>query len=84
MWTRWRPFWKAPYRDAIRINLHILHLIFRSALAKPQSQNPRRSSATPAVLLNRLSQIRPEYGRNFVQLISNRILKAARSLFTSD
>jgi hypothetical protein len=34
-----------------------LHLIFEPSLAAAQSQNPRRSPATPAVLFNRCIQI---------------------------
>jgi hypothetical protein len=49
--------------------MNILHLIFRPSLTAAQSQNPRRSPATPAVLFNRYSQIRPKSERNFVQLI---------------
>jgi hypothetical protein len=35
---------------------------FWTALAAPQSQNPRRSTATPAVLLNLRHQISPKSG----------------------
>ena len=49
--------------------MNILHLIFRPSLTAAQSQNPRRSPATPAVLFNRYSQILPKSERNFVQLI---------------
>ncbi len=42
-------------------NLAILHLIFRRFLADSQSHNPQRSVATPAVVLNRLNQISPEF-----------------------
>jgi len=38
-------------------------------LADPQSQNPQRSAATPAVLLNRFDQIQPKFERNIVQVI---------------
>jgi hypothetical protein len=51
------------------IYMNILHLIFRPSLPAAQSQNPRRSPVTPAVLFNRYSQIRPKSERNFVQLI---------------
>jgi hypothetical protein len=35
----------------------VLHLIFQPSLPPPQSQNPQRSPATPAVLLNLVQQI---------------------------
>jgi hypothetical protein len=44
-------------KEAIQNKLNIVHLIFRPSLAEPQSQNPQRSLATPAVLLNRFDQI---------------------------
>ncbi|MDD2468840.1 MAG: hypothetical protein PHI97_33130, partial [Desulfobulbus sp.] len=37
-------------KDLLTKNLHILHLIFGPSLATAQTQNPRRSAATPAVL----------------------------------
>jgi hypothetical protein len=40
-----------------------MHLIFRSSLPDPQSQNHRNSAAIPVVLLNRIRQIRPESER---------------------
>jgi hypothetical protein len=40
-----------------------MHLIFRSSLPDPQSQNPRNSPAILVVLLNRIRQIRPESER---------------------
>jgi len=37
--------------------MNILPLIFGPSLVVTQSQNPRRSAATPAVLLNHRNQI---------------------------
>jgi hypothetical protein len=56
--------------------LDVLHLIFRPSLTDPQSRNPQRSLATPAVSLNRLNQIWPKSERNSVQLIFARRLRA--------
>jgi hypothetical protein len=47
------------------------------SLTCPQSQNPRRSPATPAVLLNRPGQIRHKSGRD----LSERYLRANSSAF---
>ena len=41
----------------------VLHLIFRPSLPPLQSQNPQRSPAMPAVLLNQGQQIRPKSER---------------------
>jgi len=40
------------------------HPVFTPSLTGPQSQNPRRSLATPAVLLNQASQILHKSGRD--------------------
>ena len=56
--------------------MNILHLIFRPSLTAAQSQNPRRSPATPAVSFNRYSQIWPKSERYFVQLIIASLLNA--------
>ncbi|MBU4262940.1 MAG: hypothetical protein KKC76_13875, partial [Proteobacteria bacterium] len=47
----------------------------RPSLAAPQSQNPRRSTATPAVLLNRCNQILPKSGRDPGKLTFSESLK---------
>ncbi len=47
----------------------ILHLIFGPSLNAAQSQNPQRSPATPAVLLNRCIQTWPKSKRNISQVI---------------
>ncbi|MBU4264369.1 MAG: SOS response-associated peptidase [Proteobacteria bacterium] len=55
------PFWakdkKIGYKGLGKCQNTITHPVFRPSLAVPQSQNPRRSTATPAVLLNRRNQI---------------------------
>jgi hypothetical protein len=38
-------------------NFTFSHLIFRSSLAAPQSQNPRNSAAIPVFLLSRRTHI---------------------------
>jgi hypothetical protein len=43
------------------ITITFMHLIFRSSLPDPQSQNPRNSAAIPVVLLNQIRQIQPKY-----------------------
>jgi len=59
----------APVLRASATNKHpILHLIFGPALTGPQSPNPQRSPATPAVWLNQPSQIRPKSERNLEHL----------------
>jgi hypothetical protein len=45
------------------ITITFMHLIFRSSLPDPQSQNPRNSAAIPVVLLNQIRQIQPKYER---------------------
>jgi len=40
-----------------------MHLIFEPYFAAPQSSNPLRSPAAPAVCLNRTGKIRPESER---------------------
>ena len=45
------------------ITITFMHLIFRSSLPDPQSQNPRNSAAITAVLLNQIRQIRPKSER---------------------
>jgi hypothetical protein len=41
----------------------VLHHVFRPSLPFLQSQNPQRSPATPAVLLNQEQQIQPKSAR---------------------
>jgi hypothetical protein len=41
----------------------VLHHVFRPSLPFLQSQNPQRSPATPAVLLNQERQIQPKSAR---------------------
>jgi hypothetical protein len=55
--------------------MNFLHLIFGPSLAAAQSQNPRCSVATPAVLLNRRNQIHPKSERNIVHVILEQALK---------
>ena len=50
-------------RDCHEINITIMHLIFEPYFAAPQSSNPLRSPATPAVCLNRTDKIRPKSER---------------------
>ena len=52
-----------------------MHLSFRPFLPDPQSQNPQRSCATPAVLLSRIIQIWPKSERLNAQVIYSRALK---------
>jgi hypothetical protein len=40
-----------------------MHLIIKSSLPDPQSQNPLNSAAIPTVLLNQISQIWPKSER---------------------
>jgi hypothetical protein len=47
-----------------QINFAVLHPGFRASLTALQSQNPRRSPATPVVLLNHARQIYPKSKRN--------------------
>jgi len=54
--------------------MNFLHLIFGPSLAAAQSQNPRCSAATPAVLLNRRNQIHPKSERNIVHVILEQAL----------
>jgi hypothetical protein len=50
------------YKFTLEIEME-LHLIFRPPLPPLQSQNPQRSPATPAVLLNQGRQIQPKSER---------------------
>ena len=56
-------------RRVEEINYPISHPIFGPPLTDSQSQNPRSNGATPAVLLNRIGQIRPKSGRDFGMFI---------------
>ena len=57
-------------RTCKEITQPILHLIFGPSLNAAQSQNPQRSPATPAVLLNRRIQTWPKSKRNIGRVIS--------------
>jgi hypothetical protein len=48
---------RRPYKGLGTYQYTVLHLIFRPSLPPLQSQNPQRSPATPAVLLNQGQQI---------------------------
>jgi hypothetical protein len=67
-------FHHAPPKGLRKKEFPFPHLIFRSSSADPQSQNPRKSPAIPAVscreanalgVLNQIDQIRPESEREF-------------------
>ena len=59
------------------ITITFMHLIFRSSLPDPQSQNPRNSAAIPVVLLNQIRQIQPKYERLNATVIPLQTLNSA-------
>ena len=60
-----------------------MHLRFRPSLPDPQSQNPQRSYATPAVLLSRISQIWPKSERlNALVIYSRALIEDCRAFFS--
>ena len=50
-------------------NFSFSHPILGPSLPAPQSQNPRISAASPAVLLNRRDPIQPQSGRVKAEVI---------------
>ena len=59
------------------ITVTFMHLIFRSSLPDPQSQNPRNSAAITVVLLNQNRQIQPKYERLNATVIPLQTLNSA-------